>query len=204
MFLPPASDKALSINLRRLSNFECDHKSKRCWRSSYLVFPPGNYAPHPADWHQRHSADTPSFVRAMKNRVFLTETLLVQGDLPVVWPQVYLDGIDILPDRSGFRVQSHDLHGPLPEIVVQDRGDTFLDKDRLSNQACKLVAIVRLRNQMTRRLRGGKFLPPTIVRGSSGKTRTPIMCLHREPTLLTHLMFFYFSETCRQRVLIGN
>jgi hypothetical protein len=99
----------------------------------------------------------------MKNGVFWTETLLVQGDLPVVWPQIYLDGIDILPDRSGFRVRSHDLHGPLPEIVVQDRGDTFLDKDRLSNQACKLVAIVRLRNQMTRRLRGGKFLPPTIV-----------------------------------------
>jgi hypothetical protein len=76
---------------------------------------------------------------------------------------VVLDGIDILPDNSGCRVRSHDLHGQLPEIVVKDCGDTFLDKDQLGNQACKLVAIVRLRGQMTRWLAGGKFLPPTIV-----------------------------------------
>ncbi len=61
---------------------------------------------------------------------------------------VVLDGIDILPDDSGFRIRSHDLHGPLPEIVIEDSGDTFQDKDRLSREACKLVAIVRLRDQM--------------------------------------------------------
>jgi len=76
---------------------------------------------------------------------------------------IVLDGIDILPDSSGFRVRSHDLHGPLPEIVVKDSGDTIQDKDRLGNQACKLIAIVKLRDQMARWLRSGKFLPPTTV-----------------------------------------
>jgi hypothetical protein len=74
---------------------------------------------------------------------------------------IVLDGIDILPDSTGFRVRCHDLHGPLPEIVVRDSGDTFQDKDRLGREACKLVAIAMLRDQMTRWLPGGNFLPPT-------------------------------------------
>jgi len=58
---------------------------------------------------------------------------------------IVLDGIEILPDNCGFRVRSHDLYGPLPDIRIKDSGDTFQDKDRLSKAACKLVAIVRLR-----------------------------------------------------------
>ena len=76
---------------------------------------------------------------------------------------IVLDGIDILPDSTGFRVRSHDLHGPLPQIVVVDSGDAFQDKDQLGREACKLIAIVRMRDQMTRWLPGGKFLPPTIA-----------------------------------------
>ncbi len=41
---------------------------------------------------------------------------------------IVLDGIDILP--RGFRIRCHEPHGPLPEIVMEDSGDTFLDKDR--------------------------------------------------------------------------
>jgi hypothetical protein len=74
---------------------------------------------------------------------------------------IVLDGIDTLPDNSGFRVRSHDFYGPLPEIMFKDSGDTFQDKDRLSNKVCKLVAIVRLRDQMARFLPGCKLLPPT-------------------------------------------
>jgi hypothetical protein len=76
---------------------------------------------------------------------------------------IVLDGIDILPDKSRFRVRSHDLHGQLPEIVIQDSGDRLVDKDRLGSETCKLVAIVRLQDQMRRWFRGGKFLPPTKV-----------------------------------------
>lgn len=76
---------------------------------------------------------------------------------------IVLDGIDILPDSTGFRVRSHDLHGPLPEIVIQDSGDTLQDKDQLGRETCKLVVIVRLRDQMRRWLNGGRFLPLTRV-----------------------------------------
>lgn len=76
---------------------------------------------------------------------------------------VVLDGIDILPDNSGFRVRSHDLFGQLPEIVVPNCGDTFVDKNRLGMETCKLVAIVKLRDEMIQCLAGGKFLLPTVA-----------------------------------------
>jgi hypothetical protein len=76
---------------------------------------------------------------------------------------VVLDGIDILSDQSGFRVGSHDLHGQLPEILIRDSGNTFQDKEYLNRQACKLIAIVGLRKQMRRWLRGARFLAPTTV-----------------------------------------
>ena len=92
---------------------------------------------------------------------------------------IILDGVDILADSSGFRIRSHDLYGPLPEILVKDSGDTYSDKDRLGNQACKLVAIVGLRDQMLRWLPGGTFLPPTTVdsRATVGFKVGPKTCL---------------------------
>jgi len=71
---------------------------------------------------------------------------------------IVLDGIDILPDESGFRVRSHDFHGQLPEIVIHDSGNTMEDKESLSREACKLIAIVGLRKEMRRLMRGGKLL----------------------------------------------
>ncbi len=78
---------------------------------------------------------------------------------------IVLDGIDILPDKSGFRVRSHDLHGQLHEIVVKDSGDTFQDKERLGDETCKLLAIVGLREEMVCWIAGGRFLPPTSIDG---------------------------------------
>jgi hypothetical protein len=75
--------------------------------------------------------------------------------------------VDILSDASGFGVRSHDLHGPLPEIQVQDSCDTFRDKDTLNREVCKLIAIVRLRERMVKFLPGGEFLPPTRLGNSA-------------------------------------
>ena len=55
--------------------------------------------------------------------------------LDLDWIFVF-DGADILP--AGFRVRSHDLYGLLPEIVMQNCGDTFLDKELVGYQTCKL------------------------------------------------------------------
>ena len=70
-----------------------------------------------------------------------------------------LDRIDFLP--QGYRMHCHDLYGPLPEILINHSGDTFLDKERLGYQVCKLTAIAKLRESMRRCLPGGKFLLPT-------------------------------------------
>lgn len=80
---------------------------------------------------------------------------------------IVIDGIDILPDGSGFRVRCHDLHGRLPKILVKDSGDTFQDKNRLGNRACWLVAIVKLRDEIVRFLPGSKLLPPTSIGGKA-------------------------------------
>jgi hypothetical protein len=89
-----------------------------------------------------------------------------------------LDGIDILPD--GFRIRSHDLHGPLPELRFKNSGDTLENKDRLGNEVCKLTAMVKLREEMIRFLPGARFLPPTrrdgnAVVGLQAKPRTWIV-----------------------------
>jgi hypothetical protein len=89
-----------------------------------------------------------------------------------------LDGIDILLDS--FRIRCHDMHGQLPALVIKKSGDTLQDKDRLSNETCKLVAMVRLRDEIIRCLPGSKFLPPTIVEdkaivGLQAKPRTWIV-----------------------------
>ena len=86
---------------------------------------------------------------------------------------VALDGIDIFPDE--FRVRSHDLHGQLPEIMMMNSGDSFRDKDRLGNEVCKLIAIVRIRDELIRFLPRATFLPPMRLDGK------PIVGLQAKP-----------------------
>jgi hypothetical protein len=78
---------------------------------------------------------------------------------------IVLDGIDIRHD--GFRIRSHDLHGQLPETSMENSGDTLKDKDRLSNESCKIIAMAKLRDEMVRFLPGCRLLPPTSMDGKA-------------------------------------
>jgi hypothetical protein len=78
---------------------------------------------------------------------------------------IVLDGIDIHPD--GFAIQSCDICGQLPAIAMKNSGDTFQDKDRLANEVCKIIAIVRLREEMVRFLPSCMLLPPTTLDGNA-------------------------------------
>jgi hypothetical protein len=69
-----------------------------------------------------------------------------------------LDDIDAPPDLPGFRIRSHDLHGPIPDILIHDTGDRYPVLDRIQNEAAKLIAIVRVRQELTGMFRGCKFL----------------------------------------------
>ena len=76
---------------------------------------------------------------------------------------VVLDGIEILAGDHVYRVCSHDMHGPLPAIVVRSSGDSLKDKETLRKETSKLIAIVRLRDELLRLLPDAELLPPTSV-----------------------------------------
>ena len=80
---------------------------------------------------------------------------------------VVLDGIEIFASDEATGSALHDMHGPLPEIVVRSSGDGFKDKEALSRETCKLIAISRLRDDLVRFLPGARFLPPTTVDGEA-------------------------------------
>jgi hypothetical protein len=106
-----------------------------------------------------------------------------------------LDGIDILPD--GFRIRCHDLHGQLPEIVMKNSGDMFRDKDRLAIEACKLIAMVKLRDRMARFLPGCRFLAPTLIDDKAvvGMQAGPLTRIAEGTDYITA-----YHELCRQVV----
>ena len=54
-----------------------------------------------------------------------------------------------------------------PRDSNENSEDTLQDKDRLGNETCTLIAIVKLRDQMIRFLPGCKFLPPTRMDGKA-------------------------------------
>ncbi len=79
---------------------------------------------------------------------------------------IALDAIDLLPEQSSIRVRSHDLHGPLPEILIQvEAADRLGTLDRLGREAAKLWAISRLRRGLEEAFSGSTFLPPTTLDG---------------------------------------
>ena len=72
-----------------------------------------------------------------------------------------LDGIDQLFDTPGFRIRSNDLFGPLPEILVRETGDHLSVIDKIQNETAKLIAIVRIRQDLATMCLGCEFLLPT-------------------------------------------
>ncbi len=78
-----------------------------------------------------------------------------------------LDGIDIMKDPVGFRIRSHDLYGPLSDIVIEDTGDRYPVLDRIIHETAKLIAVIRVRKHLADMFPGGEFLLPTSTdRGS--------------------------------------
>lgn len=95
-----------------------------------------------------------------KPRLIEIEKAFVQAiiDLKEI---VVLDGIDQLTDSPGFLIRTHDLYGPLPDILIKETGDRYPVLERIQNEAAKLTAMVRVRNDLAGMFRGCKFLLPT-------------------------------------------
>ena len=67
------------------------------------------------------------------------------------------------PEPPGFRIVSHDLHRPLPEIVVRDTGDRMAILDEISREAATLNAIARHREELAAMYPSCRFLPHKIL-----------------------------------------
>ncbi len=73
--------------------------------------------------------------------------------------------MELLPEESSVKIRSHDLHGPLPEVVVHvdpaDRLGVFVALGR----AVKLCNISRLRRELVEALTGASCLLPATLDG---------------------------------------
>jgi len=67
------------------------------------------------------------------------------------------------PELPGFRIVSHDIHRPLPEIVVRDTGDRMAILDEISREAATLNAIARHREELAAMYPSCRFLPHKIL-----------------------------------------
>jgi hypothetical protein len=61
---------------------------------------------------------------------------------------------------SGFRIRSHDLYGPRPEILIKDTRDRYYVLDETKREAAKLCAMVRVREDLAGIFPGCEFLLP--------------------------------------------
>lgn len=69
-----------------------------------------------------------------------------------------LDGIDHLADPLGLPIHTRDLYGPSPDILIKDAGDRYPILERIANEVAKLVAIVRVRQELAGMFLGCEFL----------------------------------------------
>ena len=76
---------------------------------------------------------------------------------------VVLDGIERVEEPPGFRIRSHDLYGPLPDVVVSDTGDRTAILDEVSRESAKLNAIARHREELAAAYPGCRFLPHKVL-----------------------------------------
>jgi hypothetical protein len=80
---------------------------------------------------------------------------------------VALDALELLPEQSSIIVRSHDLYGPLPEVIVSvNATDRLGALDGLGSEAVKLCTISRLRRELVDAFSGASFLPPTRMDGN--------------------------------------
>ena len=72
-----------------------------------------------------------------------------------------LDGVDQADHPRRFRIRCHDLHGPLPDAVVEDTGERYPVLEHITREAAKRTAAARIRHQLAEMLPGCEFLLPT-------------------------------------------
>jgi len=71
------------------------------------------------------------------------------------------DSIEML--ETQFRILSHDIYGPLPQIMIEDTQDRYPVLEQIALKTAQLCAIVGMRSDIVRMYPGCEFLPPTVT-----------------------------------------
>src|SRR5688572_14332852 len=100
-----------------------------------------------------------SLTNSVIEHIFLQTAV---GDLGQV---IVIDGIDHLSD--GWCIRCHDQHGTLPAIQLTNSDNHNTIRQAIEQEACRLYAIARLRDDVSRKVLGCRFLPPTITDGGA-------------------------------------
>jgi hypothetical protein len=62
---------------------------------------------------------------------------------------IVIDGIDKLESPPGFRIGSHDLHGPLPDVIVYDSGARYRLLEQIGRETAKIYPILQNRERLS-------------------------------------------------------
>jgi hypothetical protein len=107
-------------------------------------------------------SETRQLKQSMRFRIPEIEKTFVQVaiDVHVV---IVLDAIIPVPDLPGFLIQSHDLHGPLPDVRIEDNENRLTVLDSVAAEAAKLTAVAKVRDDLAAIFPGCIFLPHTLL-----------------------------------------
>jgi hypothetical protein len=99
---------------------------------------------------------------SMRFRIPEIEKTFVQVaiDVHVV---IVLDAIIPVTDLLGFLIQSHDFHGPLPGVRLEDNENRLQLLDSVAAEAAKLTAVAKVRDDLAAIFPGCAFLPHTLL-----------------------------------------
>ena len=76
---------------------------------------------------------------------------------------IVLDAIIPVPNLPGFLIQSHDFHGPLPDVRIEDNENRLQVLDSVATEAAKLTAVAKVRDDLAAIFPGCVFLPHTLL-----------------------------------------
>ena len=99
--------------------------------------------------------------QSMRFRIPEIEKTFVQVaiDVHVV---IVLDAIIPVPNLPGFLIQSHDFHGPLPDVRIEDNENRLQVLDFVATEAAKLTAVAKVRDNLAGIFPGCAFLSHTL------------------------------------------
>ncbi len=90
---------------------------------------------------------------------------------------IILDGVYLISETGAFRIRSHDLFGPLPDVLVPEYADPCYTLGHVRHAVCKLAAIVHIHHELAGMKSAVPLRRTMVVPGSAAVSSTEIDAL---------------------------